>query len=321
MKKHVLVAISFVIIFSVVFCNVFATHASNPNGDINSDGKVNSLDALIVLQYSVGLSVDVKDFRAGDINSDMMLNSVDALIILQVSVGLIKLDDYYFESTPQKKTTTRMTTLKTTTTEVTTATPSAIYNVLAPLRKFGFNGAYDWGSKAVNFYLSTIRIYFTYDDKDWLVELFKGEYANAAVGCEVGFYYRNHNQNALDALGPDDLIYKRIEDEDAMPVSMKLWQHEMSSDEIPKLKIDYGKRNCWWAADFETGTLEDHADQTSLVMIATIDFPTKKMVDLITDQLEKKGFSDEKVLSYKSFDTYSVDGNSVSVCWKNFKEK
>ena len=83
MKKRILAAISFVAIFSVVFCNVFATHASNPNGDINGDGKVNSMDALIVLQYSVGLSVDIKDFRAGDVNGDMILNSVDALIILQ----------------------------------------------------------------------------------------------------------------------------------------------------------------------------------------------------------------------------------------------
>ena len=94
MKKHVLAAISFVIIFSVIFCNVFVTHASDLTGDINSDGKVNSLDALIVLQYSVGLSTDVKNFRAGDVNSDMLLNSIDALIILQISVGLINPEDY-----------------------------------------------------------------------------------------------------------------------------------------------------------------------------------------------------------------------------------
>ena len=40
MKKHVLAAISFVIIFSVIFCNVFVTHAADLTGDINSDGKV-----------------------------------------------------------------------------------------------------------------------------------------------------------------------------------------------------------------------------------------------------------------------------------------
>ena len=84
MKKRILSAISFVVIFSVVFCNVFTTHASSPNGDINSDGKVNSMDALIVLQYSVGLSVDIKNFRAGDVNGDMILNSVDALIIYKL---------------------------------------------------------------------------------------------------------------------------------------------------------------------------------------------------------------------------------------------
>ena len=320
MKKHVLAAISFVIIFSVIFCNVFVTHASDLTGDINSDGKVNSLDALIVLQYSVGLFTDVKNFRAGDVNSDMLLNSIDALIILQISVGLINPEDYSLRSTTQEKTTKRITTTTRITTESTTATPSAIYSTLAPLRKFGYNGAYHWGSKFVYFYLSTIRIYFTYDDKDWLVELWKGEYANAAVGCEVGFYYRDHNQNALDTLGPDNLLYKSVEDQDAMPVSMKLWQYEKSTDTTPVQKIDYGKRNCWWAADFETGVLEKHRDQTTLVMLATIDFPTEEMVNLCVDQLKEKGFKEENINSYNNYEAYSVDGKSVTICWKNFDD-
>lgn len=320
MKKRILAAISFVVIFSVVFCNVFTTHASDPNGDINGDGKVNSMDALIVLQYSVGLSVDIKNFRAGDVNGDMILNSVDALIILQVSVGLIKLEDYSSESTTQERTTTKIITTRKTTTESTTATPSAVYNALAPQRKFGFNGAYDWGSKYVNFYLSTIRIYFTYDDKDWLVEFWKGEYAMATVGCEVGFYYRDHNQTALDTMGPDNLLYKSVEDQDAMPVSMKLWQYEKSTDSTPIQKVDYSKRLCWWAADFETGLLEKHKDQTTLVMLATIDFPTENMVNLVVNQLKEKGFIEGNIQSYNNYETYSVNGKSLTICWKNFKE-
>lgn len=320
MKKRILSAISFVVIFSVVFCNVFTTHASSPNGDINGDGKVNSMDALIVLQYSVGLSVDIKDFRAGDVNGDMILNSVDALIILQVSVGLIKLEDYSSESTTPERTTTRITTTRKTTTESTTATPSAIYNALAPQRKFGFNGAYDWGSKFVNFYLSTIRIYFTYDNKDWLVEFWKGEYSASTVGCEVGFYYREHNQMALDTMGPDNLLYKSVENQDAMPVSMKLWQYEKSTDSTPIQKIDYSKHLCWWAADFETGLLENHRDQTTLVMLATIDFPTENMVNLVVNQLKEKEFIEGNIQSYNNYETYSVNSKSLTICWKNFKE-
>ena len=53
MKKLILGLVSFLVIFSIVFCNIFVTHAVNPTGDVNSDGNVNSSDALIVLQYSV----------------------------------------------------------------------------------------------------------------------------------------------------------------------------------------------------------------------------------------------------------------------------
>lgn len=223
--------------------------------------------------------------------------------------------------TTKKSTTKRVTTTKKSTTKTTTeatSSPSAVYNALAPQRKFGFNAAYDWGAKFVNFYLSTIRIYFTYDNKDWLVELWKGEYAMATVGCEVGFYNRTHNQNALDTLGPDNLIYKSVEDEDAMPVSMKLWQYEKSTDATPKMKIDYAERNCWWAADFQTGVLEKHRDQTTLVMIATIKFPTTRMRDLFTEGLENEGFKEGSINSYNNIERFNVDGNKVTVCWKNY---
>jgi hypothetical protein len=221
-----------------------------------------------------------------------------------------------------KTTTTKKSTASTTkaTTVATTQTPSEVYNSLAYQRTFGFNKYYDMGSMFVNFYLSTIRVYFTYDDKDWLIELWKGEYAMATVGCEVGFYYRNHNQTLLDTVGADWLLYKSVEDEDAMPVSMKLWQYEKSTDSTPVLKIDYGKRNCWWAADFETGVLETHRDKTTLVMIATIDFPTTKMMELFTEQLDNKGFKEGSINSYHNVERYSVDGRTVTICWKNYDE-
>ncbi|HAX83348.1 MAG TPA: hypothetical protein DCY15_02315, partial [Ruminococcaceae bacterium] len=49
----------------------------------------------------------------------------------------------------------------------------------------------------------------------------KGEYAMATVGCEVGFYSKDHNQALLDNPGPEWLHYPSVGDEDAMPVSMK----------------------------------------------------------------------------------------------------
>lgn len=62
--------------------------------DVNSDGKINSADALIVLQQAVGTVDAIKpgdQFMNADTNGDGHINSTDALTILKISVGMITL--------------------------------------------------------------------------------------------------------------------------------------------------------------------------------------------------------------------------------------
>ncbi len=58
-------------------------------GDVNSDGKVNSIDLLVAQRHIVGLSV-INDIQvvAGNSNKDTKLNSVDLLITQRFIVGL-----------------------------------------------------------------------------------------------------------------------------------------------------------------------------------------------------------------------------------------
>lgn len=63
-------------------------------GDVNSDGRITSVDALTVLQASAGLvslNEDIKE--KADVNRDGKINAADALSILQISSGLIKIND------------------------------------------------------------------------------------------------------------------------------------------------------------------------------------------------------------------------------------
>jgi hypothetical protein len=58
-------------------------------GDVNSDGLVNSTDALIVLSADAGLSTTAFcPMNYGDVNRDGYVNSTDALIILSYDVGM-----------------------------------------------------------------------------------------------------------------------------------------------------------------------------------------------------------------------------------------
>jgi len=58
-------------------------------GDVNGDGTVNIVDALLIAQYYVGLNPNPFNYDAADTNCDSNVNIVDALLIAQFYVGLI----------------------------------------------------------------------------------------------------------------------------------------------------------------------------------------------------------------------------------------
>ena len=88
MKKFLCSLLVFIIIITSS-----AIAFSKSMGDVNSDGNVNSSDALLILKSSVGMNP--ADFNASlaDMNEDGNINSSDALIVLKISVGLIQPDE------------------------------------------------------------------------------------------------------------------------------------------------------------------------------------------------------------------------------------
>ncbi len=61
-------------------------------GDVNSDGQVNVIDALLISQYTVGSrTLTQTQLAAADVNGDGQVTIVDALFIAQYTVGLRQL--------------------------------------------------------------------------------------------------------------------------------------------------------------------------------------------------------------------------------------
>ncbi len=64
-------------------------------GDVNSDKKINSADALKVLEHSVGtLTLTTSQFKAADIDKDGKVTSKDALIIISIASGKADIKNY-----------------------------------------------------------------------------------------------------------------------------------------------------------------------------------------------------------------------------------
>lgn len=225
-------------------------------------------------------------------------------------------------NTPTSEATTGSTTAPTVASSSSTTT--SVYNALAIQRKFGFNKMYDNFAGLANFYLDTIRVYFTYDGKDWLIELWKGEYAMASVGCEIGFYYNDRPSSSgnapLDWRVAERKHFKAVDDSDAMNCSMELWQYVHATDPEPVKRIDFGMRRCWWAASFENAVLEKHSDRTTLVMRGKIQFPNTVMMELFVEGLEERGFVEGSTSTYKNTERYSVSGTTVTVNWRYYDE-
>ena len=74
----------FIVIIMVFTCSVCAS--ARLVGDVNSDNKVNSIDALLILRKSVGFN-DGANEKYMDANGDGRINSLDALIVLMIAVG------------------------------------------------------------------------------------------------------------------------------------------------------------------------------------------------------------------------------------------
>jgi hypothetical protein len=73
-----------------IFLTSTFTSTATTIGDVNIDGKINSSDALAILQYTVGSNPFNFYPPLADISKDGRINSADALIVLQIAVGSIQ---------------------------------------------------------------------------------------------------------------------------------------------------------------------------------------------------------------------------------------
>ncbi|MCH8741955.1 hypothetical protein IH779_03610 [Patescibacteria group bacterium] len=58
-------------------------------GDVNCDGYINSIDAVLILQFKAHLIKSLPCQESADVNQDSKINTIDAALILQFKAGFI----------------------------------------------------------------------------------------------------------------------------------------------------------------------------------------------------------------------------------------
>ena len=141
------------------------------------------------------------------------------------------------------------------------------YSSTNPWQKgFGFNVVYDMTAPLAGMYYSTERIYFQYDNKDWMIQLWKGQYGITAGG-EIGIYNKTDKIMQYDCVSEDEFL-------------------EMSFDFYNQGEYVFsrGPEKHWWLTGFK---IFNAGVPILIDLDITIKFPTKSMADAFEGGLKK----------------------------------
>ena len=142
-------------------------------------------------------------------------------------------------------------------------------------RTLGYTEFYDIGAPFLAIYFDTIRCKFTYDNKDWMIQFWKGQYGYVFIGAEIGVYYKSTDRGAE--------FYDCVSDEDSLYMNMTCYR---DGEEI--FTCDYAKY--WWCTGFVPGKLDNFSDRSELTVKCRITMKDYKMLLAFTGSLKENGF-------------------------------
>ena len=142
-------------------------------------------------------------------------------------------------------------------------------------RKFGYCRLYDKAAPHFNMIFDCLPIYFDYQGRTWMIELWKGQYG-INTGCEIGVYYADRILNEEEF---DHELFQCADNENMLNLHCNLYQDNKNIAHLCKVH--------WWLTAFSTGRFSDPAHLTMLVSITLDD---ENMADAFVGGLIKAGY-------------------------------
>ncbi len=150
-------------------------------------------------------------------------------------------------------------------------------------RQFGFGALYDRAASFFNMVYETLPVYFDYDGKTWLIQLWKGQYGICS-GCEVGIY---HTDRIITKEERKLTIFHAVDDREMLDITTELWR---MGNRIASLR----KRH-WWLTTFEPGCF---SKPSQLSFDISICFADKEMQKAFYGGLMEQGVDSYDIFMY-----------------------
>lgn len=158
-------------------------------------------------------------------------------------------------------------------------------------RTVGYTALFDQAAVSLNMVFHYLPVYFNYQNRTWLIELWKGQYGINAGG-EIGVYYADKilSEDALPTAH-----FQAVDDPDMLPMSFELFCGQNRLAEVSK--------RTWWLTAFCMGRF---SRPEQLCMKAIIQFPDRDMMRSFLNALYETGIEKSAV---------SVCGHELQLCF------
>ena len=177
----------------------------------------------------------------------------------------------------------------------------------------GYTPLYDWGAGLIDFDIETTRLDFDYDNKEYRIQLWKGQYISGSIGTvggEIGVYTRSK--------GSVGQFYNCAAQDDWLKMEMTVYWDEFDNGEyLPQFTRNYN--DFWWATGFVDGQLKDRNDSNTLRVLGRITFESEEQAAAFDEAMSKKGFTKVEEFSPYEIDTYKRYGKDVIFIWQNIR--
>ncbi len=175
---------------------------------------------------------------------------------------------------------------------------------------FGFNEGYDSMAPVTMMFYDTVRTKFVYDNKEWLVQTWKGQSGYAFVGGEVGIYTRK--------TGSIGTHYNCAKKEDWLKMEMCfMWDEYQTGEYRPVFNRPY--TDYWWCTGFVVG-FDGGINRHQFRLVTRITFKDTEMADAFCEAFEKNGFKRVSSLTRDDIDCFVQVGPDVGFVWQNIDQ-